>query len=126
MDTTALLALLFGLQQALPSDSAVRVMLAARVHTLPDSGKHREGIVVGLVDPTGRRSGLPHRIRSNSTDRRVLSNVNSSVEDLGFHLLDETFPLRPPPEKHTLAESDSTFFLKVLEGFFSLPSHSNQ
>src|SRR6266545_776666 len=37
----------------------------------------------------------------------VLSNVNSGVDDIGFHLLDETFPLRPPPPKHTEVAVDS-------------------
>jgi len=43
-------ALVLGLQQGLPSDSAVSAMLAPRVQALPDSGKHGEGIVVGLLD----------------------------------------------------------------------------
>src|SRR2546421_497649 len=42
-------------QQALPSDSAVRALLAQRITTLPDSGKHGSGIVVGLLDAGGRR-----------------------------------------------------------------------
>lgn len=55
MHTTLALALLFTLQQPLPSDSAVRALLTARVQTFPDTGKHGEGIVVGLLDATGRR-----------------------------------------------------------------------
>jgi len=42
-------------QQPLPSDSAVRALLAQRITTLPDSGKHGSGIVVGLLDARGRR-----------------------------------------------------------------------
>ena len=38
------------LSAQLPSDSAVAAMLAPRVQALPDSGKHGEGIVVGLLD----------------------------------------------------------------------------
>ena len=37
----------------------------------------------------------------------VLSNVNRSVDDLGYHLLDESFPLEPPPERHTEVAVDS-------------------
>ena len=50
----ASLALVLGLQQGLPSDSAVSAMLAPRVQALPDSGKHGEGMVIGLLDK-GRR-----------------------------------------------------------------------
>jgi len=38
------------LSAQLPSDSAVSAILAPRVQALPDSGKHGEGIVVGLLD----------------------------------------------------------------------------
>ncbi|HUC39783.1 MAG TPA: serine hydrolase [Gemmatimonadales bacterium] len=55
MHTTLALALLFTLQQPLPSDSAVRAALTARVQTFPDTAKHGEGIVVGLLDASGRR-----------------------------------------------------------------------
>lgn len=55
MLTKLLLALLFTLQQPLPSDSAVRALLTTRVQTFPDSGKHGTGIVLGLLDATGRR-----------------------------------------------------------------------
>ncbi len=50
----ASLALVLGLQQGLPSDSAVSAMLAPRVQALPDSGKHGEGMVIALLDK-GRR-----------------------------------------------------------------------
>jgi CubicO group peptidase (beta-lactamase class C family) len=43
-----------ALNAQLPSDSAVSAMLAPRVQALPDSGKHGEGMVVGLLD-NGRR-----------------------------------------------------------------------
>lgn len=38
-----------------PSDSAVRAMLAPRIAALPDSGRHGEGMVIGLLDGGGRR-----------------------------------------------------------------------
>jgi len=54
MHFIASLALVLSLQQGLPSDSAVRALLLTRVNALPDTGKHGEGIVVGLLDK-GRR-----------------------------------------------------------------------
>ena len=55
MHFIASLALAPSLQQGLPSDSAVQAMLTARIQTFPDTGKHGEGIVAGLLDATGRR-----------------------------------------------------------------------
>src|SRR3989442_13682352 len=54
MHFIASLALALSLQQALPSDSVVRDLLRSRVTALPDTGKHGEGMVVGLLD-RGRR-----------------------------------------------------------------------
>ena len=54
MHFIASLALVLSLQQGLPSDSAVRAILLPRVNALPDTGRHGEGIVVGLLDK-GRR-----------------------------------------------------------------------
>jgi serine-type D-Ala-D-Ala carboxypeptidase/endopeptidase len=48
-------ALLLGLQQPLPTDSAVRALLSTRVQSFPDTGRHGEGIVVGLLDASGAR-----------------------------------------------------------------------
>jgi len=50
MHFIASLALALSLQQGLPSDSAVRAILSSRVKAFPDTGKHGEGIVVGLLD----------------------------------------------------------------------------
>jgi len=66
MYTTLLLALVVTLQQPLPSDSAVRALLTARVETFPDSGKHGTGIVVGLLDATGRRRIIALGVDSNA------------------------------------------------------------
>jgi len=54
MNFIASLGLVLSLQQGLPSDSAVHAILLTRVSALPDTGKHGEGIVVGLLDQ-GRR-----------------------------------------------------------------------
>jgi len=51
----ASLALILACTQGLPSDSAVRAILAPRVAAFPDSGKHGAGIVVGLLDANGKR-----------------------------------------------------------------------
>jgi D-alanyl-D-alanine-carboxypeptidase/D-alanyl-D-alanine-endopeptidase len=37
----------------------------------------------------------------------VLSNIDASVDDIGVHLLDETYPLRPPPKLRTEVAVDS-------------------
>jgi len=37
----------------------------------------------------------------------LCNNGNENVDDIGLHLLDETFPLRPPPQKHTEVAVDS-------------------
>jgi len=66
MLTTLLLALVFTLQQPLPSDSTVRALLASRVRTFPDSGKHGTGIVIGLLDATGRRRIIALGVDSNA------------------------------------------------------------
>ena len=55
MHTIVALFLVFTLQQPLPADSAVRTLLATRVRTFPDTAKHGEGIVVGLLDANGAR-----------------------------------------------------------------------
>jgi D-alanyl-D-alanine-carboxypeptidase/D-alanyl-D-alanine-endopeptidase len=54
MNFIAAAALALSLQQGLPSDSAVSAMLAPRVSALPDSGKHGEGMVIGLLDKSRR------------------------------------------------------------------------
>jgi hypothetical protein len=38
----------------------------------------------------------------------VLSNVNASPDDIGFHLLDETYPLRPLPQRRLEVAVDSS------------------
>jgi CubicO group peptidase (beta-lactamase class C family) len=53
--TAVALTLACSAQQGLPPDSAVRAFLVPRVGAFPDSGKHGEGIVVGLLDANGTR-----------------------------------------------------------------------
>ena len=50
------LALAVTLQQpGFPPDSTVRAFLLPRVASMPDTGKHGTGIVIGLLDATGTR-----------------------------------------------------------------------
>jgi len=65
MHTIVALFLVFTLQQPLPSDSAVRAMLTTRVRTFPDTAKHGEGIVIGLLDATGARRIVALGVDSN-------------------------------------------------------------
>jgi len=65
MHTIAALFLVLTLQQPLPPDSAVRALLATRVRTFPDSAKHGEGIVVGLLDANGARRIVALGVDSN-------------------------------------------------------------
>jgi CubicO group peptidase (beta-lactamase class C family) len=65
MHTIAALFLVFTLQQPLPADSAVRTLLATRVRTFPDTAKHGEGIVVGLLDANGARRIVALGVDSN-------------------------------------------------------------
>jgi len=65
MHTIAALLLVFALQQPLPADSAVRALLATRVRTFPDTAKHGEGIVVGLLDANGARRMVALGVDSN-------------------------------------------------------------
>ncbi len=65
MHPIAALFLVFTLQQPLPSDSAVRALLATRVRTFPDTAKHGDGIVVGLLDANGARRIVALGVDSN-------------------------------------------------------------
>ena len=72
MHSIAVLTLLFNLQQPLPSDSAVRALLESRVRIFADTAKHGEGIVVGLLDPSGAR-----RIIALGVDQRGVFEIGS-------------------------------------------------
>jgi serine-type D-Ala-D-Ala carboxypeptidase/endopeptidase len=103
MHTIAALALLFTLQQPLPSDSAVRAMLTARVQTFPDSGKHGEGIVVGLLDPGGRRHIIAVGVDSTgvfeigSITKTFTASVLADMVDRGEVRLDDPVAKYLPP-----------------------------
>src|SRR6266550_2276475 len=52
----------------------------------------------------------------------ALSNKNESVDDVGFHLLDETFPLRPLPQPHTDMAVDSTVLQRYVGEYELTPT----
>jgi len=52
----------------------------------------------------------------------ALSNKNESVDDIGFHLLDETFPLRPLPQPHTEVAVDSTVLQRYIGEYELTPA----
>ena len=52
----------------------------------------------------------------------VLSNVNAGVDDLGFHLLDATFPLPPPPVRRTEVAVDSLVLARYVGEYELAPT----
>jgi CubicO group peptidase (beta-lactamase class C family) len=52
----------------------------------------------------------------------VLSNLDRSVDDFGFHLLDETVPLQPPPARHIEVHVDSLIVARYVGGYELAPS----
>jgi D-alanyl-D-alanine-carboxypeptidase/D-alanyl-D-alanine-endopeptidase len=90
----ASLALVLGLQQGLPSDSAVSAMLAPRVQALPDSGKHGEGMVIALLDK-GRRViaaggvNVDNVFEIGSITKTLTASVLADMVDRGEVRLDD-------------------------------------
>ena len=103
MHFIAAVALLASLQQPLPSDSAVRSMLAARVQTFADTGKHGEGIVVGVLEPTGRRRVIAVGVDSNgvfeigSITKVLTASILADMVDHGKVRLDDPVAKYLPP-----------------------------
>jgi len=52
----------------------------------------------------------------------LCNNGNETVDDIGFHLLDETFPLRPPPQKHTEVAVDSLVLQRYVGDYELAPT----
>jgi CubicO group peptidase (beta-lactamase class C family) len=53
----------------------------------------------------------------------LLSNVgNATIDDLGFHLLDETFPLQAPPQRRTEIALDSLVLARYVGDYEVAPT----
>ena len=52
----------------------------------------------------------------------VLSNLDASVDDIGFHLLDETFPLRPIPKRRLEVAVDSSVLVRYVGEYELAPT----
>jgi serine-type D-Ala-D-Ala carboxypeptidase/endopeptidase len=52
----------------------------------------------------------------------VLSNIDASVDDIGFHLLDETYPLRPVPRRRMEVAVDSTVLMRYVGEYEVTPT----
>jgi CubicO group peptidase (beta-lactamase class C family) len=52
----------------------------------------------------------------------VLSNLDASVDDIGFHLLDETFPLRPIPQRRMEVAVDSLVLMRYVGNYELAPT----
>ncbi len=52
----------------------------------------------------------------------ILTNVNVTVDDIGFHLLDESFPLRPLPQPRTEVAVDSTVLQRYVGEYELVPT----
>jgi serine-type D-Ala-D-Ala carboxypeptidase/endopeptidase len=144
-------AFFFILQQPLPTDSAVRATLLARVQTFPDTGKRRElrdthtprrdagspNMRIGLAwhilsRPPGRivwhngGTGGYRTFTGFDPVRRVgvvvLSNVNAGVDDSGLHLLDATYPLLQPAAQRKEVAVDSLILQRYVGEYELAPT----
>jgi CubicO group peptidase (beta-lactamase class C family) len=52
----------------------------------------------------------------------VLSNLNSNVDDIGFHMLDETFPLQQPAVRRTEIAVDSLVLARYVGEYELAPT----
>ena len=52
----------------------------------------------------------------------VLSNLDASVDDIGYHLLDETFPLRPLPKRRIEVAVDSLVLMRYVGEYELAPT----
>ena len=52
----------------------------------------------------------------------VLSNLDASVDDIGYHLLDETFPLRPIPKRRMEVAVDSSVLMRYVGEYELVPT----
>jgi serine-type D-Ala-D-Ala carboxypeptidase/endopeptidase len=133
MLTTVALALLVTLQQPLPSDSAVRALLTARVRTFPDTGKHGEGVVVGLLDASGRRRIIAVGVDTGavfeigSITKTFTASILADMVARGEVRLDDPVSKFLPPAAHVPARNGRQITLLDLatqsSGLPRLPSN---
>jgi len=110
MHFIASLALVLSLQQGLPSDSAVHAILLTRVNALPDTGKHGEGIVVGLLDK-GRRViaagvGGDNVFEIGSITKVFTASILADMASRGEVRLDDPVAKYLPSSAHIPARND--------------------
>ncbi len=110
MHFIASLALVLSLQQGPPSDSAVHAILLARVSALPDTGKHGEGIVVGLLDK-GRRViavgvGADNVFEIGSITKVFTASILADMASRGEVRLDDPVAKYLPSSVHIPARND--------------------
>jgi len=106
----ASLALALSLQQGLPSDSAVHAILLTRVNALPDTGKHGEGIVVGLLDK-GRRVvavgvGADNVFEIGSITKVFTASILADMASRGEVRLDDPVAKYLPSSAHIPSRND--------------------
>ena len=110
MHFIASLALALSLQQGLPSDSAVHAILLTRVNALPDTGKHGEGIVVGLLDK-GRRVvavgvGADNVFEIGSITKVFTASILADMASRGEVRLDDPVAKYLPSSAHIPSRND--------------------
>ncbi len=110
MHFIASLALVLSLQQGLSSDSAVHAILLTRVNALPDTGKHGEGIVVGLLDK-GRRViavgvGADNVFEIGSITKVFTASILADMASRGEVRLDDPVAKYLPSSAHIPSRND--------------------
>lgn len=110
MHFIACLALVLSLQQGLPSDSAVHAILLTRVTALPDTGKHGEGIVVGLLDKSRRviavGVGADNVFEIGSITKVFTASILADMVSRGEVRLDDPVAKYLPSSAHIPARND--------------------
>jgi len=110
MHFIASLALVLSLQQGLSSDSAVHAILLTRVNALPDTGKHGEGIVVGLLDKSRRviavGVGADNVFEIGSITKVFTASILADMASRGEVRLDDPVAKYLPSSAHIPSRND--------------------
>jgi len=110
MHFSASLAFVLSLQQGLSCHSAVHAILLTRVNALPDTGKHGEGIVVGLLDK-GRRViavgvGADNVFEIGSITKVFTASILADMASRGEVRLDDPVAKYLPSSAHIPSRND--------------------